>query len=217
MFIGHYGVSFAAKALDKRIPLWVLFIAAQLVDIFWTVLVLLRIERVEIKPGITVASPLDFVFYPYTHSLIASLVWGALAMIAYRMIRPSADAWRAGLIVGAVVVSHWVLDLLVHRPDLPLYDDALKVGLGLWNYPLIESPLEVILLLGGIFVYFRATKPVTQGGKYAMVVFGIIVGALFVSSGLGPPPPDASSIAVVGLVLYSMLTGVVFWLEIKRQ
>ena len=217
MFIGHYGVSFAAKAVDKRIPLWVLFIAAQLVDIFWTIFVLLKIERVEIKPGITAASPLDFVFYPYTHSLIASLVWGALAMLAYRALRPGADAWRTGLIVGAVVVSHWVLDLLVHRPDLPLYDDALKVGLGLWNYPLLETLLEFVFFFGGMFWYFRATQPATQGGKYAMAVFGIIVGALFVSSGLGPPPPDASSIAVVGLVLYLMLTGVVFWLEKKRQ
>ena len=217
MFIGHYGASFAAKAIDKRIPLWVLFLAAQLVDIFWTIFVLLGIERVQIKPGITVASPLDFVFYPYTHSLVGSLAWGAVAMIVYRAIRPRAEAWRTGLIVGAVVASHWFLDLLVHRPDLALYDDAMKVGFGLWNYPLIEYALEYVLFFGGIIWYLRATQPATASGKYAMVIFGLVVGLLFAVSGMGSPPPDSSSIAVVGLVLYLTLTGVVFWLEKKRQ
>lgn len=216
MFIGHYGASFAAKAVDKRIPLWVLFVAAQLVDIFWTIFVLTGVERVRIVPGITVASPLDFVFYPYTHSLVASLAWGALAMVVYRVLRPGAGAWRTAFIVGLVVVSHWVLDLLVHRPDLALYDDAMKVGFGLWNFPLIESALEIALLFGGMFYYFRTTKAATQSGKYAMWIFGIVMSVLFVLSGLGPPPPDTSSIAVVGLILYLALTGVVFWLEKKR-
>jgi hypothetical protein len=216
MFIGHYGASFAAKAMDKRIPLWVLFIAGQLVDIFWTIFVLLGIEQVQIVPGITAASPLDFIFYPYTHSLLASLVWGAMALVAYRAVRPSAERWRTALIVGAVVVSHWVLDLLVHRPDLTFYGDAVKVGLGLWNYPALEYALEYILFFGGLWWYWRSTQPATPGGKYAMIVFGVIVGILFLLNAFGPPPPNSATMAVFGLTMYGLLTGVVFWLEKKR-
>ena len=217
MFIGHYGVSFAAKAVDKRIPLWVLFIAAQLVDIFWTIFVLLGVEQVRLAPGITATSPLDFYFYPYTHSLIASLVWGALAMLVYRALRPRAETWRTALIVGIAVASHWILDLLVHRPDLALFGDALKVGFGLWNYPLVSTGLEIIFLVGGMILYYRRTTPISPSGKYAMAIFGIVMIALFVMSGLGPPPPDTTSIPIVGLVMYLTLTAIVFWLERKRK
>jgi hypothetical protein len=219
MFIGHYGASFAAKAVDRRIPLWVLFIAAQLVDIFWNFFILLGIERVRVVPGITAANPLDFVFFPFTHSLVAAVVWGVLATLVYRAVRPGAESWKPGLIVGLVVLSHWVLDLLVHRPDLPLYDDAMKVGLGLWNYPPIELALECLLLIGGIFLYWRATQPVTASGKYAMFIYGVVVCLLFVLSSMGPPPPttgDTSPVAIVGLVLSATLTAFVFWLEKKR-
>src|SRR5215471_1915811 len=119
MFVGHYGVSFAAKKSDPEIPLWVLFVAVQLLDVAWAPLVLAGIEKVRIVPGVTASNPLDLYYMPYTHSLVYALVTRR---------RPAATA---ALIVGAAVFSHWVLDLVVHRPDLPLYDNAAKVGLGL--------------------------------------------------------------------------------------
>src|SRR5438309_10812335 len=121
MYVGHYSVAFAVKDERNKIPLWVLFVAVQSLDFLWAPFVLLGIEKVRIVPGITASSPLDLYYMPYTHSLIAALVWSAVAFGAYRLLAPR-DGSKAALIVGAAVFSHWVLDLLVHRPDLPLYD-----------------------------------------------------------------------------------------------
>jgi hypothetical protein len=119
MFVGHYGPSLAAKAVSKSIPLWVLFVAVQLLDVFWSIFVLLGIEKVRIVSGITATNPLDLYYMPYTHSLIAAMLWAVAAGIVYYAIR-KADGWSAAAFVGAAVFSHWVLDWLVHRPDLPL-------------------------------------------------------------------------------------------------
>src|SRR4030095_1843195 len=139
MFIGHYGVSFAIKAIDRTIPLWILFIAVQLVDVLWGVLVLAGIEKVRIVPGITATNPLDLYYMPYTHSLVGALLWSAVGCGAYWLLGKSegrSDGRLApSLLVGLAVFSHWILDLIVHRPDLSLYDDTFKVGLGLWNSP----------------------------------------------------------------------------------
>src|SRR5688500_11612764 len=130
MFVGHYGVSFAAKKADDSIPLWVLFLAVQLLDVVWAPLVLLGVEKVRIVPGFTATNPLDLYYMPYTHSLVAASLWSVAAALAYRRIARSAGSWAA-MTVGLAVFSHWPLDLVVHTPDLPLYDNALKVGLGL--------------------------------------------------------------------------------------
>src|SRR6266566_6051884 len=126
MFVGHYGPSFAAKALKQSIPLWILFIAVQWVDVMWSVLVLLGIEKVRIVPGFTATNPLDLYYMPYTHGMVAALGWSVVAAIAYRLLARGASR-RAATIVGIAVFSHWVLDFLVHRPDLPLYDNTAKV------------------------------------------------------------------------------------------
>ncbi len=122
-----------------------------------------------------------------------------------------------GLIVGLAVFSHWVLDLLVHRPDLPLYDDTLKVGLGLWNYPLIAFLLEAGLLLGGMWLYLRATAPRTPAGRYAMPAFGVVLLLIQAGSSMGPPPPSPAAVATIGLISYIAITGVAYWLEKKRH
>ena len=130
MFVGHYGASFAAKAIDKSIPLWLLFIAAQFVDVLWAVFVPLGIEKVRIVPGFTVTNALDLYYMPFTHSLVGAVGWSLAALLVYSLVRRSAR-WLGAALVGGTVLSHWFLDLLVHKPDLPLYDNALKVGLGL--------------------------------------------------------------------------------------
>src|SRR5437899_10917683 len=156
MFVGHYGVSFAAKKIDPSVPLWMLFIAVQLLDVAWAPLVLLGIEKVRIVPGITASNPLDLYYMPYTHSLVAALLWSAGGFVIYRLARSRDGTTAALVVVAAAVFSHWVLDFIVHRPDLPLYDDAIKVGLGLWNLPVLAFGLEATLLFGGMWLYFRS-------------------------------------------------------------
>src|SRR5436309_3565429 len=177
MFVGHYGISFAAKRLDKTIPLWVLFLAVQLLDLGWGVLVLFGIEKVRIVPGITASNPLDLYYMPYTHSLVAAIFWSVIVAVLARLL-PSVTARSAAVWVGIAVFSHWVLDLLVHRPDLPLYDDTMKVGLGLWNYPAVALALEATLLFGGMILYLRATKPINAIGRIGMPVFGVVMLAI---------------------------------------
>jgi len=172
MFIGHYGPSFACKAWKPVVPLWVLFIAVQLVDIVWAVLVLLGIEKVRIVPGITATNPFDLYYMPFTHSLPGAIFWSVGAAVVYRAVAP-AQKWTAAAIVGGAVFSHWILDLIVHRPDLALYDDAYKVGFGLWNYPAIAFVLEIALLFGGIALYLRVTEPIDAIGRYGMTVLGL--------------------------------------------
>ena len=155
MFVGHYSTAFLAKRVEPRVPLRLLFVAAQLVDVFWDVFVLLGIEKLRLVPGITAANPLDLYYMPYTHSLVAALLWSIVAYVACRKIGLGITPTGAAL-VALVVGSHWLLDLLVHRPDLPLYGDAMKVGLGLWNAPLVEFALEIVLLFGSITLYVRA-------------------------------------------------------------
>src|SRR5262245_17226016 len=146
MFVGHYSVSFATKRADASIPLWVLFIAVQWLDVVWAPLVLLGIEKVRIVPGFTATNPLDLYYMPYTHSLVAAIIWSAAAAGVYRSAKPATP--KASLLVGLAVFSHWVLDFIVHVPDMPLYDNRAKVGLGLWNEPILAFGLEAALLFG---------------------------------------------------------------------
>jgi hypothetical protein len=215
MFIGHYGPSFAVKAANKSIPLWILFLAVQMLDVFWSIFVLLGIEKVRIVPGITAVNPLDLYYMPYTHGLITATLWSVLAATAYHAFR-RADGWPAAGFVGAAVYSHWILDLLVHRPDLPLYDDHFKVGLGLWNYPVLATALEIVFLFGGMYLYSRSTRSVGRGGRYGMVIFGFVMLALQASVFFGPPPPSDRAAAVTALGSYFAFAAVAYWLERKR-
>src|SRR3984893_13919831 len=149
MFVGHDGPSLAAKAAKNSIPLWVLFIAVQLLDVFWSFFVLFGIEKVRIVPGITASNPLDLYYMPYTHSLAAAILWVGGGICLCTPLGGVRD-WSAAALVGVAVFSHWVLDFLVHRPDLALYDNRAKVGLGLWNHPVIALSLEALFLFVGL-------------------------------------------------------------------
>jgi len=215
MFVGHYGPSLAAKAAKNSIPLWVLFIAVQLLDVFWSFFVLFGIEKVRIVPGITATNPLDLYYMPYTHSLVGAVLWSIAAGIAYYVFR-KANGWSAAAFVGAAVFSHWVLDLLVHRPDLPLYDNSFKVGLGLWNYPMLAFPLEIAVLFSGVYLYMKTTKPVARGSRFGIVIFGFVMLAVQAFVFFGPPPTSDRAAAVTALVLYFAFAGIAYWLEGKR-
>src|SRR5712691_9531853 len=200
MFVGHYGVSFAAKRGDRTIPLWAGFVAVQLLDVFWSLFVFVGIEKVRIVPGITASNPLDLYYMPYTHTLVAALLW-------------SLGASRR---VALAVFSHWVLDLVVHRPDLPLYDNAAKVGLGLWNHPAPAFLLEVAVLFGGMFLYLRSTTATTRLGRYGMPVFGVVMLAVQAFVFFGPPPSSDRAAAVTALGSYLLFAAVAVWLERRR-
>ncbi|HTA68075.1 MAG TPA: hypothetical protein VK776_07345 [Bryobacteraceae bacterium] len=215
MFVGHYGPALAAKAAKKSVPLWVLFLAVQLLDVFWSIFVMLGIEKVRIVPGITATNPLDLYYMPYTHSLTAAILWSLGASVVYRSFRRG-DGWLGAALVGGAVFSHWVLDLLVHRPDLALYDDTLKVGLGLWNYPVLSSALEIAFLFGGIYLYYRTTRPVTPAGRYGLLIFGLVMLVVQGLAFFGPQPSSANGAAVEALLSYLVFAGVAYWLESRR-
>ncbi len=209
MFVGHYGVSFAAKSIDRRIPLWVLFIAVQFLDVLWALLVLLGIEKVRIAPGITASNPLDLYYMPYTHSLVAAILWSAVALGGYRLWRRAERGGRAALLVALAVFSHWILDFVVHQPDLPLYDNTAKVGLGLWNRPALAFLLEAGLLLGSMVLYLRAQPR----GRGSLIIFGLVMLGIQATVFFGPPPSSARAAAVMAVASYAVFAGVIAWWE----
>jgi len=211
MFVGHYGVSFVAKRADPSIPLWLLFLAVQFLDVLWAPSVLLGIEKVRIVPGITASNPLDLYYMPYTHGLVAAIAWSCAGGVAYQLLaRPSRR--RASVVIGLAVFSHWILDFIVHRPDLPLYDDSAKVGLGLWNAPAPALGLEAALLFGGIWLCLRGRLDRSLG----TVAFGVLMLAIQVYVFFGPPPPSDRAAASTGLIAYVVFAGVIWWLQDRR-
>ena len=211
MFVGHYGVSFAAKRVEPSIPLWALFLAVQFLDVLWAPFVLLGIEKVRIVPGFTASNPFDLYYMPYTHSLVAALLWSCVGGLAYQIVaRPSRQ--RASAIVGLAVLSHWVLDFIVHRPDLPLYDNSAKVGLGLWNAPALAFGLEGALLFGGIWLCLRGRLVLSFGTQ----VFGVVMLGIQAYVFFGPPPTSDRAFAWTALVAYAVFAMVIWWLQDRR-
>lgn len=210
MFVGHYGVSFITKSVERTIPLWMLFLAVQLLDVIWAPLVLLGVEKVRIVPGFTATNPLDLYYMPYTHSLTAALLWSVAAAAIYRILRSSL---RACMLVGIAVFSHWVLDFLVHRPDLPLFDDSAKVGLGLWNRPALAFALEAISLLGGMALFLRS-----RSGRWApLLVFSLIMLGIQAYIFFGPPPVSDVALASTALLAYALFAVGIWWLADRRS
>ena len=212
MFVGHYGVSFAAKPVGARVPLWVWFIAVQWLDVIWSVLVLMGIEKLRIVPGFTQANPLDLYYMPFTHglpgSIVLSLVFGGI-VAAFT----TANRRTTFLLVAAASFSHWVLDLVVHTPDLPLYDNTAKVGFGLWRQVTLSFPLELIVLGLGTWLYARATVFASAKGQYVFWGFVVLLAALQVYANFGPPPESPEAMAVMALALYLVLALLAAWVE----
>jgi hypothetical protein len=197
MFIGHFGLAFAVKRAAPKASLGTLFVAAQLADLLWPTFLLLHAEHVEIAPGITRVTPLDFVSYPYSHSLVALAVWGAIFAGGYALLRR--NGWAAPLTLFALVLSHWVLDVVSHRPDMPVtLTGPTRLGLGLWRSLPATLAVELSLLALGVWFYCRVTAPRDRVGTYAL---GALVGFLllaYFANVFGPPPPSARAIAWAG-------------------
>jgi membrane-bound metal-dependent hydrolase YbcI (DUF457 family) len=196
MFIGHFAVGLAAKSVKPTVSLGTYFMAAQFVDLLWPTLLILGIEEVAIEPGITEMTPLNFLHYPVTHSLVMALVWGLIGFLLHYVFKKDV---KGGLIIAICVASHWVLDFLTHRPDLPLtLDETTKVGLGLWNYKILTVIIETLMFVGGVYLYTKTTQAKDKTGTYA---FWSLIGFLLiihVSNIFGPPPPNVEAIAWAG-------------------
>lgn len=211
MFVGHYGVSFAAKRAEPSIPLWVLFLAVQLLDVLWAPFVLLGIEKVRIVPGITASNPFDLYYMPYTHSLVGALLWSVAGGLLYALVARSPRG-QASVVIGLAVFSHWVLDFIVHRPDLPLYDNTGKMGLGLWNAPALAFGLEAALLFGGICLCLRGRFARSPG----TVAFGVVMLGVQAYIFFGPPPGSDRAAAWTALIAYAAFAAVIWWLQDRR-
>jgi hypothetical protein len=211
MFVGHYGVSFAAKRMEPAIPLWVLFLAVQFLDVLWAPFILLGIEKTRIVPGITASNPFDLYYMPYTHGLVTALAWAVLAGTIAQGIAGRTHH-RVGLIIGLAVFSHWVLDFIVHRPDLPLYDNTAKVGLGLWNAPAVALGLEVALLFGGMWLWLGGRLAASMG----TVIFGFVMVGIQAYVFFGPPPASDRAFAWTAIASYAGFALVIWWLQDRR-
>lgn len=196
MFIGHFGIGFSAKSVAPRVSLGSLFLAAQFIDLLWPTLVLLGVERVRIVPGATAVTPLVFDYFPISHSLLAVFGWAAFVGCAYLLLRRE----RIGAtVLGVLVISHWLLDALVHQPDLPLYPGSFTlIGLDAWTSLPVTIAIEVPLFALGAWLYARATSPKDATGRWGF--FALVVFLLLVYAGnlLGSPPPSVEAIAWVG-------------------
>ena len=207
MFIGHFALGFAARRATPRVSLAWLFAAAQFADLLWPVLLAFGIEEVRIDPGNTAMTPLDFVSYPYSHSLLLLCVWGVVLAAIVR---------RNVVVVAALVISHWFLDFFTHRPDMPLYPGGAKVGLGLWNSVPAAMAIEAAMFAAGVWMYAGATRARDRQGRWgfwALVAFLVVV---YVANVAGPPPPSVPAIWIAGIAGGLLLLAWSWWVDRHR-
>jgi len=214
VFIGHFAVAFAAKPAAPSVSLGTLFFACQWVDLVWPLFLLAGLERVEIRPGITAFTPLDFVHYPWTHSLAMGAVWAAAFGLLYLSTRRNG---KAALIVAAVLLSHWFLDLVAHRPDLPLAPGSeTRWGLGLWNSIPATLLVEVSLFVAGVVLYVRRTRALDRIGRWGLWALLLFLAAAYVGAAFGPLPPSVEAIAWAGLIGGALTGFLGFWIDRHR-
>jgi hypothetical protein len=197
LFIGHQGVAFAAKRAAPEVSLGVLFLATMWLDLVWPVLLLLGIETVEIKPGITKVTPFDFISYPWSHSLLFAGLWGVAFGTVYWLFKRDG---RGALVLGLVVASHWVLDLIVHRPDLPLYPGSVRLGLDLWDSLPATLVVEFLVFAAGVWIYLRSTIAADGIGHLALVGLVAFLVLLYLAVLFGPYPTDWRQLAYSGFL-----------------
>ena len=200
MILGHYGLAFASKRIAPRASLGTLTFAAQWLDELWPLLLLAGVEHVQSAPGLMAANSLEFVYYPFSHSLLMAVVWAAVIGAIYFVARRDK---KAALTVAALVVSHWLLDLPMHRPDLPLAPgSSTNLGLGAWNSVPLTIILELGLLSGGLASYLRQTRSRDRIGTWALWVGVVLLLAIFAAGFASPPPPDEKTIGLGALGLW---------------
>lgn len=214
MFIGHFGFGFGAKSLAPKVSLGTLFIAAQFLDLLWPTLLLLGVEKVRIAPGATVVTPLVFEHYPISHSLIAVLGWAMFMGGMHFLLKRNRIA---AVVLGTLVMSHWILDAIVHQPDLPLFPgNATVVGLNVWSSLPMTVVIEGTLFAFGLWLYCRATTPIDAAGKWGLVSLVVFLLGIYAANLAGAPPPSSAAIAWAGQLQWLLvLWG--YWIDKHRS
>ena len=213
MFIGHFAVALAAKKVVPRVSLGTMILSTSFIDLLWPLFLILGVEHVRIEPGSTVVTPLDFYNYPYSHSLAGVVVWSLLLGGIYFALKKER---KAAMIVGLGVLSHWVLDFITHRPDLP-FAPGLEtvVGLGLWNSLAGTLIVEIGFFIFGVVLYLRTTKPLDRSGSlsfWGLISFLVLV---YLGNLFGPPPPESNALGFVGLAMW-LLVAWGYWIDRHR-
>ncbi len=214
MFIGHFAVALAAKKAAPKTNLATLFAASQLVDLLWPMFLLLGIEHARIAVGDTVVTPMDFYDYPITHSLVGAIGWSVIFGALYYFRRKFS---KEAVVVALVVFSHWILDLITHRPDLPLFsNDSIKLGLGLWNSMAGTVIVEFGLFAIGAYLYYSATTAKNKTGTYSLIGLLAFLVIMHLGNLFGPPPPNVEMIAVAGNALWLFVLWA-WWIDRSRE
>jgi hypothetical protein len=214
VFIGHFAVALAAKRAAPEVSLGTLFLAAQLADLVWPTLVLLGQESFVIRPGITAVTPLDFTRYPYSHSLLGMAAWGVGLGAAYFALRR-----RLGpsLLLFGVVLSHWLLDFVTHRPDLQLTLTGVeRFGLGLWHSRIATFAVEGLLFAAGVWIYARATRALDRTGRWAFIALVAFLVLVYLANLFGPPPPSVAAVAWSAQAIW-LLVAWGYWIDRHRR
>jgi hypothetical protein len=215
MFLGHFGVAFAAKKVAPNPSLGTLFAAAQLPDLLWPVFLAAGVERVVIVPGVTAVTPLRFESYPFSHSLVTMALWGTAFGMAYFLRKRDV---RASVVLAALVVSHWFLDLAVHRPDMPLWPgESPLFGLGLWDSRGLTLVAEGLVFGLGVLLYTRATQPRDAIGRWGLLGLVLILILFYGGAFFGPPPPSVPGLVALTILGFVLLFAAGFWVDGHRQ
>ena len=215
MFVGHIGVALGAKGVAPKVPLPVLILAAQFLDVLWPIFLMAGIEHAQIEPGYTAVSPLNLYDYPYSHSLVGALAWAAGFGFAYSFFRE--DSW-GGKVLAGLVASHWLLDAVVHRPDLPLYPGSPdRYGYALWNSVEQTLVLEGTIFVAGLLIYCVVTQARDRIGSYGFWTLMALLVWAWLDSIFGPPPPTMTAVAVAGLAGAAIVVGWAAWVERHRM
>ncbi len=215
MFVGHFAVALGARHFTPDVSLGTLFLACQLADLIWPDFLLLGLETVAIVPGITVLAPFDFIHYPYSHSLVALTLWGGLFAGVHALLRRTTK--KTAAIIALLVISHWILDFVTHRPDMPIsLAGSSRFGLGLWNHPLVAIPLELSLFAAGVWIYVGQTVATNRTGRIAFWGLVLFLLVAYAANLLGPPPPSVTALAWSAQSLW-ILVAWAFWVDRNRR
>jgi hypothetical protein len=214
MFIGHFAIGFAAKKAAPKTSLGTLILSVQLLDLLWPILLILGLEHAHIQPGNTAFTPLDFYDYPISHSLLTVVAWGLLFGVVYYAIRRyTRGAW----ILAAGVLSHWILDFITHRPDLPLMPGpSAYVGLGLWNSIPATMIVEGLLFALGVFLYVRSTEANDRSGRIGFWALVGVLAFIWIGNAFGSAPPNEAALGWIGLATWLFVPWG-YWIDRHRK
>lgn len=219
MFIGHFGIGLALKRADKTLSLGLLFIAVQLSDLIYGVTLLTGIEKVSIISGTNPLTSAQYTFFPYSHSLVATLILAGLVALIFLVVpfKIGLSKSRTAQVMATAVLSHFILDAIVHNPDIDLLGNGVyKIGLGLWNYPIISYVVEALLLIAGLWIYLKSTKGNDFNGRYGLPILSVILLILNGVITFVLYPTNVENFTVMMLVVYIVIIIIAFWLDRKR-